>query len=76
MRVRIFFHDRCFDGASSAALFSRFYQERIREDVKFEYTGLVHRAGSLFDEVDRVCRPWQFPDLRANKSDLFAINSF
>ena len=50
MRVRVFYHDRCFDGASSAALFSRFYQERIREDVKFEYTGLVHRAGSLFDE--------------------------
>src|SRR5437763_12564768 len=39
-----------FDGASSAALFSRFYRERIRSDVQFEFTGLVHRAGALFDE--------------------------
>ena len=50
MRVRVFYHDKCFDGASSAALFSRFYRERIRNDVDFVYTGLLHRAGSLFDE--------------------------
>src|SRR5262249_16786902 len=45
-------HDRCFDGASSAALFSRFYGERIRNDVEFVYSGLLHRAGSLFNEDD------------------------
>ncbi len=50
MRVRVFYHDKCFDGASSAALFSRFYRERIRGDAEFEFTGLVHRAGALFDE--------------------------
>ena len=50
MRVRVFYHDKCFDGASSAALFSRFYQERIRNDVEFVYSGLLHRAGALFDE--------------------------
>ncbi len=50
MRVRVFFHDKCFDGASSAAVFSRFYRERIRNDVEFVFTGLVHRAGALFDE--------------------------
>ena len=50
MRVRIFYHDKCFDGASSAALFSRFYRERIRNDVEFVYSGLLHRAGALFDE--------------------------
>ncbi len=50
MRVRVFYHDKCFDGASSAALFSRFYRERIRSDVDFVYSGLLHRAGSLFDE--------------------------
>ena len=52
MRVRVFYHDKCFDGASSAALFSRFYRERIREDADFEFTGLVHRAGALFDEKE------------------------
>ncbi len=50
MRVRVFYHDRCFDGASSAAVFSRFYQERIRNDVEFVFSGLLHRAGSLFNE--------------------------
>ena len=50
MRVRVFYHDKCFDGACSAALFSRFYRERIRSDVDFIYSGLLHRAGSLFDE--------------------------
>ncbi len=50
MRVRVFYHDKCFDGTASAAVFTRFYRERIREGVEFQYTGLVHRAGALFDE--------------------------
>jgi hypothetical protein len=50
LRVRVFYHDKCFDGACSAALFGRFYRERIRSDVEFVYTGLLHRAGALFDE--------------------------
>ena len=52
MKVRVFYHDKCFDGASSAALFSRFYRERIRNDVDFVFSGLLHRAGSLFNESD------------------------
>jgi hypothetical protein len=50
LRVRVFYHDKCFDGACSAALFARFYRERIRNDVDFVYSGLLHRAGALFDE--------------------------
>src|ERR1017187_9124559 len=50
LKVKVFYHDKCFDGASSAALFSRFYRERISSDVDFEFSGLLHRAGSLFDE--------------------------
>jgi len=52
LKIKVFYHDRCFDGASSAALFSRFYQERIRSDVEFIYSGLLHRAGALFNEAD------------------------
>ena len=52
MRVKVFYHDRCFDGASSAALFSRFYAERIRNNCEFIYSGLLHRAGALFNEAD------------------------
>lgn len=51
MRVKVFYHDKCFDGASSAALFARFYRERIRDDVEFVFSGLLHRAGSLFENV-------------------------
>ena len=52
MKVRVFYHDKCFDGASSAALFSRFYRERIRNNVEFVFSGLLHRAGALFNEED------------------------
>jgi hypothetical protein len=52
LKVRVFYHDKCFDGTSSAALFSRFYRERIRGDVEFAFSGLLHRAGSLFNEAD------------------------
>jgi hypothetical protein len=52
VKVKVFYHDKCFDGACSAALFALFYQERIREDVEFIFSGLLHRAGALFDEAD------------------------
>jgi hypothetical protein len=52
LKVRVFYHDKCFDGASSAALFSRFYRERIRNNVEFVFSGLLHRAGALFNEKD------------------------
>ncbi|HET7347058.1 MAG TPA: phosphoesterase [Acidobacteriaceae bacterium] len=52
MKVRVFYHDKCFDGACSASLFSRFHQERVRSDAEYEFHGLVHRAGALFDEAE------------------------
>ncbi len=52
LRVKVFYHDKCFDGASSAALFSRFYAERIRGDAEFSFSGLLHRAGALFEDVE------------------------
>ena len=52
LKVRVFYHDKCFDGACSAALFSRFYRERIRGDAEFIFSGLLHRAGALFNESD------------------------
>ena len=50
MRVRVFYHDKCFDGACSASLFTRFHRERMTSGAEYEYRGLVHRAGALFDE--------------------------
>lgn len=52
MIVRVFYHERCFDGACSAALFSRFYHERVRRAAEFQFKGLLHRAGALFNEDD------------------------
>jgi hypothetical protein len=52
LKVRVFFHGKCFDGTASAAVFYRFYRERVRSDAAFQFTGLVHRAGALFDEHD------------------------
>jgi len=52
LRVRVFYHDKCFDGACSASLFTRFHRECIAEGASYEYHGLVHRAGALFDESE------------------------
>ncbi len=52
MRVCVFYHDKCFDGACSAALFTRFHRERIVPAATYQYHGLVHRAGALFDETE------------------------
>jgi hypothetical protein len=49
--VKIFFHNNCFDGLASAAVFGNFYREAIRKDCSFRYEGLAHRAGELFLDV-------------------------
>jgi hypothetical protein len=49
MRVRILYHDHCFDGAASAAFFSRFLESRFHPDARFEYTGMAHKASQLFE---------------------------
>src|SRR5258708_6309509 len=49
MRVRILYHDHCFDGAASAAFFSRFVEARFHPDAHFSYTGLAHKASQLFE---------------------------
>ena len=48
--ARIFFHYRCFDGAASAAIFSRFYRERMNAQAEFRFTGMTHRAAHPFEE--------------------------
>ena len=50
MKVRICFHDKCFDGAASAAVFMRFYRERINAQAEFALTGMTHLAKHPFTE--------------------------
>ncbi len=49
MRMRILYHDHCFDGAASAAFFSRFIEAKFHPDAEFAFTGLAHKASQLFD---------------------------
>jgi hypothetical protein len=58
-KVRLCFHDRCFDGTASAALFYRFYRERFNDKADFSFTGMTHRAkhpweNGLFDGDENV----------------------
>jgi len=49
--MKIYFHNNCFDGLASAAVFSNFYSNTIRKNCEFAYEGLAHRAGQLFLDV-------------------------
>lgn len=49
MLVRVLHHDHCFDGAASAAFFSRFLEAKFHSDARFEFTGLAHKADQLFE---------------------------
>jgi hypothetical protein len=49
MRLRILYHGNCFDGVSSAAIFTKFYKTAIQPDAEVAYTPTMHRAGNAFD---------------------------
>ena len=49
-RVRVLYHDHCFDGSASAAIFSQFYQDHIDASATFNYTGMAHTADQLFQD--------------------------
>jgi hypothetical protein len=51
MKLRLLYHGHCFDGVASAAVFTRFYLDRISKGAEVAYAGLLHRPGSLFDET-------------------------
>jgi hypothetical protein len=49
MKLRILYHGNCFDGVSSAAVFSKFYKAKFHADADIYYTPTMHRAGNAFD---------------------------
>jgi len=49
MKLRILYHGNCFDGASSAAIFTKFYKAKVNPDAEVAYTPTMHRAGNAFD---------------------------
>jgi len=52
MKLRILHHDHCFDGFASAAVFSRFYADKIRPDAEISYTGLAHKPSQKLIEEE------------------------
>lgn len=49
MKLRILYHGNCFDGVSSAAVFTKFFRSKIDADAEVAYTPTMHRAGNAFD---------------------------
>jgi hypothetical protein len=66
--LKIFFHDACFDGTTSAALFAAFYRDVIDPDARVVPIGMVHRDGDPFEGIpfdadDHACVDFRFsPD--------------
>ena len=50
--LRVFFHDRCFDGATTAALFGHFFRSTQDPNAEIDYWGMTH-AHEPFADV-----PW------------------
>lgn len=50
MKLRILYHGNCFDGVSSAAIFSKFYRTVVDNEAEIFYTPTMHRAGNAFDK--------------------------
>lgn len=49
MKLRILYHGNCFDGLSSAAIFTKFYLAKIHPGAEVCYRPTMHRAGNAFD---------------------------
>ena len=45
MDFRVLHHNQCFDGACSAAVFTKFHRECVGGTSGYEYVGLSHAAG-------------------------------
>lgn len=63
--LKVYFHDACFDGTTSAALFAAFYREVIDKDVVVHPVGMIHRDGDPFESVpldadDHACVDFRF----------------
>ena len=63
--LKVFFHDACFDGTTSAALFAAFYRDVVDPQVSLVPVGMIHRDGNPFDghpldADDHACVDFRF----------------
>lgn len=50
MKLRILYHGNCFDGVSSAAIFTKFYRATVDASAEVAYTPTMHRPGNAFEK--------------------------
>ncbi|MBP6629629.1 MAG: phosphoesterase [Kofleriaceae bacterium] len=65
--LKIFFHDACFDGTASAALFAAFYRDAVDRAAEVVPIGMVHADGdpfvdTAFDADDHACVDFRYTD--------------
>ncbi len=67
MRLRVLYHGNCFDGCSSAGLFTRFYRERIAKGpIEVSYRPLEHKGdpqpfpADCFDGDENACVDFRY----------------
>jgi hypothetical protein len=65
MKLKILFHDNCFDGAASAAVFERYYRTHVHPEAEITYKGVQHRPGDpfgpdAFDGDENVCVDFRY----------------
>jgi hypothetical protein len=65
VRLKIFFHDSCFDGATSAALFAEFYRGTRGASSEIALQGVQHRRGDPFEGLaidgdDNACVDFRY----------------
>jgi hypothetical protein len=65
VRLKVLYHDNCFDGATSAALFSQFYREKVRKDADIVLLGMTHKLGDafppgVFDAEENACVDFRY----------------
>src|SRR5436190_8980511 len=51
MKLRILYHGNCFDGVSSAAVFTKFYRATVDANAEIAYTPTMHQANNAFDRA-------------------------
>ena len=64
-RLKVFFHDNCFDGTASAAVFSVFYRDVIDGAAAVTVEGVQHSTGDPFagraiDGDDNACVDFRY----------------
>lgn len=63
--LKVFFHDGCFDGVSSTAMFARFYRDAVDGAAALSPVGLAHTVGDpfanvAFDATDHACVDFRY----------------